>query len=91
MIVARHPTDAEWAEEQLEYYVTVAPEGAASVEQSTWRLSVLQVSALDRLGHATVLDPAAEDLSTWDAVVEATQVNTGICGAAGAPRARSNG
>ncbi|MGZ3144430.1 immunity 49 family protein [Lentzea chajnantorensis] len=80
----RHPTDAEWAEEQLEYYVTVVPEGAPSVEQSTERLSVLHPAALSRLGYATVLDPTAENLTTWDAVVQAMQVTTGIFAAAGA-------
>ncbi|WP_170068055.1 immunity 49 family protein [Lentzea guizhouensis] len=80
----RHPTDAEWAEEQLEYYVTVVPEGAASVEQSTERLSVLHPAAIDRLGYASVLDPTAQNLTTWDAVVQAMQVTTGIYAAAGA-------
>lgn len=82
--VPRHPTDAEWAEEQLEYFSTVVPEGAASVEQSTERLSVLHMSAIDRIGYATVLDPTAENLTTWDAVVQAMQVTTGIYAAAGA-------
>ncbi|MEU7478313.1 immunity 49 family protein [Lentzea sp. NPDC042327] len=84
MKVPRHPTDAEWAEEQLEYYVTVVPEGAASVEQSAARLPVLQMGAVDRIGYATVLDPSAENLTTWDAVVQAMQVTTGIYAAAGA-------
>jgi hypothetical protein len=82
--VPRHPADAEWAEEQLEYYSEVVPQGAASVEQSPERLSVLHQGALDRLGYATVLDPVAENLTTWDAVVQAMQVTTGIFAAAAA-------
>ncbi|KOV78226.1 hypothetical protein ADL03_40545 [Nocardia sp. NRRL S-836] len=68
----------------MEYYSEVVPQGAASVEQSTERLSVLHQSALDRLGYATVLDPTAENLTTWDAAVQAMQVATGIYAAAGA-------
>lgn len=83
--VPRHPTDNEWAEEQLdEYYSDTVKKSVASVADSPDRLDVISTNALKRLGYTLALDPVAENLATWDSTVEAMQVLTAIFGSANA-------